>query len=48
MRFPIVRKRDVRPLMSGVQGGVMGLTKGEQKPQIDDGLATGDTVALMQ
>ncbi len=39
-------KRDVRQLMSGVQGGVMGLTKGDQKPQIDDGLATADTVAL--
>ncbi len=39
-------KRDVRQLMSGVQGGVLGLTRGEQKPQIDDGLATADTVAL--
>ncbi len=39
-------KRDVRQLMSGVQGGVLGLTKGEQKPQIDDGLATAETVAL--
>ncbi len=39
-------KRDVRQPMSGVQGGVMGLTKGEQRPQIDDGLATADTVAL--
>ena len=39
-------KRDVRQLMSGVQGSVMSLTRNEQKPQIDDGLATADTLAL--
>ncbi len=40
-------KRDVRQLFSAVQGGTMGFTRNEQKPQIDDGLATGDTVALL-
>ncbi len=39
-------RRDVRQLFSAVQGGVESLTRHEQKPQIDDGLATGDTVAM--